>query len=170
AETRRARAANPNLPHGYLQRAQLELQVGELDSAYAAISRAANTPGDSVNAGEFALARGNSLFKAAGTSHQRADFQQAMKFLTLADRITPSPEAKFLLGASALSVSQSAATEAAAARSCDRSRLADSTLTEAQINLVSGGSVAPTEAKTYLDYVAKLRPYVDEQLKTFCLP
>jgi len=170
AETRRALAANPNLPHGYLQLAQLELQLGELDSAYQAITRAAKTPADSVTAGEFALARGNSLFKAAGASHQRADFEQAMKFLTLADRITPSPEAKFLLGASALSVSQSAATEAPATKSCDLSRLADSTLTEAQINLVSGGSVAPTEAKTYLDYVAKLRPYVDEQLKTFCLP
>jgi len=170
AETRRALAANPNLPHGYLQLAQLELQVGELDSAYEAITRAARTATDSVTAGEFALARGNSLFKAAGTSHQRADFQQAMKFLTLADRITPSAEAKFLLGASALSVSQSAATDAPATKSCDLSRLADSTLTEAQINLVSGGSVAPTEAKTYLDYVAKLRPYVDEQLKTYCLP
>ena len=67
-------------------------------------------------------------------------------------------------------VSQSAATDAPASKSCDLSRLADSTLTEAEINLVSGGSAAPDAAKQYLDYVAKLRPYVADQLKNFCPP
>jgi hypothetical protein len=33
---------------------------------------------------------------------------------------------------------------------------------------VSGGSVAPDAAKTYLDYVAKLRPYIADQMKTLC--
>jgi hypothetical protein len=65
-------------------------------------------------------------------------------------------------------VSQSAATEAPATKSCDLSKLAESSLTEAEINLVSGGSAAPDAAKTYLDYVAKLRPYVADQVKSFC--
>jgi hypothetical protein len=91
-----------------------------------------------------------------------------MKFLALAVRIRPSPEAKFLVGASSLSIAQSAATEAAPAKSCDLTKLADSSLTEAEINLVSGGSAAPDAAKQYLEYVAKLRPYVTEELKNFC--
>jgi hypothetical protein len=33
---------------------------------------------------------------------------------------------------------------------------------------VSGGSAAPDAAKQYLEYVAKLRPYVTDQLKSFC--
>jgi len=170
AETKRALAANPRLPHGYLQLAQLEIDVGQTDSAYAAIELASKFGEDKTTVAQFALARGNTLYKAATTTQKRDDYQRAMKFLTLATQLAPSPEAKFLLGASALSVSQSAATEAPQSKSCDLSKLADSSLTEAEINLVGGGSVAPDVAKTYLDYVAKLRPYVADQLKNFCAP
>jgi hypothetical protein len=121
---------------------------------------------DSTTVAQFALARGNTLFKSAGTTQKREDFQRAMKFLALAVRIRPSPEANFLVGASALSIGQSAATEAAPAKSCDLTKLADSSLTEAEINLVSGGSAAPDAAKQYLEYITKLRPYVEEELKS----
>jgi len=168
AETKRAVEANPNLPHGFLQLAQLEIDAGQPDSALAAISAAMQHGEDSNRVAQFALARGNAMYKAATSSQKRDDFQRAMRFLTLAVRIAPSPEAKFLLGASALSVSQSAASEAPASKSCDLSKLADSSLTEAEVNLISGGSAAPDAAKQYLDYVAKLRPYVSDQLKSFC--
>lgn len=170
AETKRALAANPRLPHGYLQLAQLELDLGQTDSAYASLREAARYGEDSVTVSQFALARGNALYKAANTSQKRDDFQQAIKFLALAEHITPSAQAKFLLGASALSISQSAATEAPATKSCDLSKLADSSLTDAEINLASGGSAAPDAAKQFLDYVAKLRPYVADEIKTFCTP
>ena len=168
AETKRALAANPDLPHGYLQLAQLELDAGEPDSALAAISDALRHREDSTTVAQFALARGNALYKAATASQKRDDYQRAMRFLSLAVRIAPTPEGKFLLGASALSVSQSAASEAPASKNCDLSKLADSSLTEAEVNLISGGSAAPDAAKQYLDYVAKLRPYVSDQLKSFC--
>jgi tetratricopeptide (TPR) repeat protein len=167
-ETKRAVAANPNLPHGFLQLAQLELDAGQPDSALAAMNDAMRHGEDSGRVAQFALARGNTLYKSATSSQKRDDFQRAMSFLSLAVRIAPSPEAKFLLGASALSVSQSAASEAPASKSCDLSKLADSSLTEAEVNLISGGSAAPDAAKQYLDYVAKLRPYVSDQLKSFC--
>ena len=169
-ETKRALAANPKLPHGFLQLAQLEIDVGQVDSAYDATIRATKNGEDSATVGAFALARGNALYKSATATQKRDDYQRAMRFLALATRITPTPQAKFLLGATALSVSQSAATDAPASKSCDLSRLADSTLTEAEINLVSGGSAAPDAARQYLDYVAKLRPYVADQLKSFCAP
>ena len=168
AETKRAVAANPNLPHGFLQLAQLEIDAGRPDSALVAINEAMQHGEDSTRVAQFALARGNALYKAATASQKRDDYQRAMRFLTLAVRIAPTPEGKFLLGASALSVSQSAATEAPASKSCDLSKLADSTLTEAEVNLISGGSAAPDAAKQYLDYVAKLRPYVSDQLKSYC--
>jgi tetratricopeptide (TPR) repeat protein len=170
AETKRALAANPRLPHGYLQLAQLEIDAGLPDSAYAAIELSMQNGEDRTTVAQFALARGNALYKAASGSQKRDDFQRAIRFLSLAERLTPSPQAKFLLGASALSVSQSAATEATPAKSCELSKLADSSLTDAEINLVGGGSVAPDAAKQFLDYVAKLRPYVADQLKSFCTP
>jgi tetratricopeptide (TPR) repeat protein len=168
AETKRAVATNPNLPHGFLQLAQLELDAGQPDSALAAINDALRHGEDSTTVAQFALARGNALYKGATASQKRDDFQRAMRFLSLAVRLAPTPEAKFLLGASALSVSQSAASEAPASKSCDLSKLADSSLTEAEVNLISGGSAAPDAAKQYLDYVAKLRPYVSDQIKSFC--
>ncbi|HSQ29339.1 MAG TPA: hypothetical protein VLN49_05780 [Gemmatimonadaceae bacterium] len=167
-ETRRALAANPKLPHGFLQLAQLELDMGQADSALLSIQQAVTNGEDSGTVAQFALARGNALYKTATGSQKRADYQRAMQFLAIATRLGRSPEAKFLLGASALSVSQSAASEAPASKSCDLSKLADSSLTEAEINLVSGGAAAPDAAKQYLGYVAKLRPYVADQLKAFC--
>ena len=119
-------------------------------------------------AAQFALARGNALFKSATASKKREDFQRAMRFLSLSTRLAPTAESRFLLGASALSVGQSAATEAPTTKSCDLSKLAESSLTEAEVNLVSGGAVAPDAAKQYLDYLAKLRPYVADQVKSFC--
>ena len=168
AETKRALAANPRLPHGFLQLAQLELDVGQQDSALVAIEQAVNNGEDSSTVAQFALARGNALYKTATSTQKRPDFQRAMQFLAIANRLGHSPEAKFLLGASALSVSQSAASEAPANKSCDLSKLADASLTEAEINLVSGGAAAPDAAKQYLDYVAKLRPYIADQVKAFC--
>jgi tetratricopeptide (TPR) repeat protein len=168
AETKRALAVNPKLQHGFLQLAQLEIDAGQPDSALVAIDAATKNGEDRAIVAQFALARGNSLYKAATASQKRDDFQLAIKFLSVAEHITPSPEAKFLLGASSLSVSQSAATEAAPAKSCELSKLADTSLTDAEINLVSGGSVAPDAAKQFLDYVAKLRPYVADQVKSFC--
>jgi tetratricopeptide (TPR) repeat protein len=167
-ETKRALAANPKLPHGFLQLAQLEIDAGQADSALTAIDQAAKNGESSATVAQFALARGNTLYKAAQASQKRDDFQRAIKFLAVSEHIAPSPEAKFLLGASSLSVSQSAATDAAPAKSCELSKLADSSLTDAEINLVSGGSVAPDAAKQFLDYVAKLRPYVADQVKSFC--
>jgi len=170
AETKRALKVNPRLPHGYLQLAQYEADAGEADSAFAAAELALRKGEDSTTVAHFVLARGNTLFQTAGTTQKREDFQRAMKFLAFGARITPTPEAKFLVGASALPIAQSVATEAAPAKNCDQSRLADSLLTEAEINLVAGGSAAPDAAKKYLDFVAQLRPYVANELKAFCSP
>jgi tetratricopeptide (TPR) repeat protein len=167
-ETRRALTANPRLPHGFLQLAQLAIAVGQLDTAYSAIEQASKFGEDSTTVAQFALARGNAMYKAANGTKKREDYQRAMKFLALAARLGPTPEAKFLLGATALSVSQSASTDAPATKSCELSRLADAALSEAEINLVGGGSVAPDAAKQYLDFAARLRPYVADQVKTFC--
>jgi tetratricopeptide (TPR) repeat protein len=167
-ETKRALAANPKLVHGDLQVAQLEFELGELDSAFAAIELAPKHGEERQQAGGLALKFGDALYKAAAASQKRDDFQRAIRFLNLALTLAPSAEAKFLLGVSALSISQLATTEAVSAKSCDLFKLADSSLTDAEINLVSGGSVSPNDAKQLLDNVAKLRPYVSEQLKTLC--
>lgn len=167
-ETKRALAANPKLPHGYLQIAQLEIDLGQIDSAYAALEEAIKVGENPSMVAQFALARGNAFYKAANGTQKREDFQHAIKFLALATRLGPTAESMFLLGASSLSVGLSASTEAPTTKSCDLSKLADSSLVDAEINLMNGGSVAPDAAKQYLDYVAKLRPFVSGQVKRYC--
>lgn len=167
-ETKRALAVNPRLPHGYLQLAQFEFDVGQVDSAYASLELAPGFGESAATVAQFALAHGNALHKAANGTQKREDFQRAMKFLALAARLGPTTEATFLLGASEVSVSLSASTEAHTTKSCELSKLAGSSLIEAEINLVGGGSVAPDAARQYLDYVAKLRPYVADQVKSYC--
>lgn len=167
-ETRRAAAADPSLPHAYLQLAQLEIDAGHPDSATAALQDALAHGEDAHVVAQFALARGNAAYKAATASQKRDDFQRALSLLALAARVEPTPEARFLVGASSLSIGQAAAAEAPITRSCDLSRLAESSLREAETNLSDGGSAAPEAARQYLDYVARLRPYVENQLKAFC--
>lgn len=167
-QMRTALAENPRLAHGWLQLADYELTLGDADSAYAALQAALANGEAKAAVGQYALAKGNDLYRAAGGTKARADFERAHRFLQLAQRLAPTPQAAFLLGASALSVSQTAATDAPAAKRCDLARLADSTLTEAQANLMAGGSAAPDAAAQFLSYASTLRPVVDNQLKVLC--
>jgi tetratricopeptide (TPR) repeat protein len=168
SETKQALQLNPKLPHGFIQVARLEMDAGRPDSAYAAIESAPKYGESRVTAGQTAFALGGTLYKSAAASQKREDFQRAMRFFSLALTLAPSPDVKFYIGASALSISQSAATEASTAKSCDLSKLADESLTEAEINLASGGGAAPDEAKRLLDHLAQLRPYVADEIKSFC--
>ncbi len=168
AEIQVALAANPRLPHGWLQLADDEMALQRPDSALAALNSGLANGESKATVAQFALARGNTLYARANGTKLRADFESARRFLQLANRLVPTPEAAFLLGAAALSVSQAAATEAPAAKSCDLVRLADSTLTEAETNLATGRSAAPDAAQQFLDYASTLRPYVASQLKALC--
>ncbi|HVB30383.1 MAG TPA: hypothetical protein VNE60_02530 [Gemmatimonadaceae bacterium] len=169
-EMRVALAANPALPHGFLQLAVYDMALNAPDSALAALNGALAHGEGAATVAQFALARGNALYAAANGTKLRADFERAHRFLALAERLDPSAQAEFLLGASALSVGQYAANEAPAARRCDLSRLADSSLTEAAARLTSGRSAAPEAADQFLQYLGTLRPFVANQIKAFCPP
>jgi tetratricopeptide (TPR) repeat protein len=167
-ETRRALADDPRLPHALLQIAEYQVELGEPDSAIVTLEQAAAHGESRATVAQFALAKGDGLYKAANGTKRREDFEQARRFLLLAKRLEPTPEAAFLLGASALSVGQAAANEAPAGKSCDLSKLAEASLAEAEENLNSGGSVAPDAARQFLEFLSQLRPFVADQLKAFC--
>ena len=167
-ETRRALAADSSLPHALLQIAELQVELGQPDSAIASLELAVTRGEPSAIVAQFALAKGDGLFKSANGTKRRADFEQARRFLALSKRLAPTPEAAFLLGASALSVGQAAANEAPGSKSCDLSKLADASLAEAEENLTAGGSVAPDAARQFLEFLNQLRPFVADQVKAYC--
>ena len=166
--TRLAVQADPSLPRGFLQMAQLQIDLGQPDSALATLERALAAGDDSTTIAQYALGRGSALYKEANGTKSRDDFERARRFVALADRALPTPQSKFLLGAAAFSIGQSAATDAPAAKSCELARLAGSSLASAAVDLEAGATVAPDAARQYLDYIGQIRPYVDRQLAAFC--
>ena len=175
---RNAVAVNPKLEHAYLQIAQIQLDLNQPDSAIASLRQSVATGNDSASfVAQYALGTGNTSYKAAnamktdtpeGNATKRAAFQKALAFLSLSDSLAPSPTAKFLIGVSAFSVGQLAATDAPKAKSCDLATVAQTSFNRAQINLVAGGATAPDAAKQYLGYLQQFVPVVERQVKTFC--
>ncbi len=169
---------NPKLEHGYLQLAQISVDMNQLDSARAALRMAVQTGSDSANfVAQYALSVGNTRYKAANALKtgdpaenelKRAAMMQAVSFLSFSDSLAPSPTPKFLLGVAYFTVGQLAATDAPKSKSCDLATLADQSFSKAQIGLTQGGSTAPDAAKQYLGYLGQFTPVVDAQVKKFC--
>lgn len=168
AATRRAIARDSTLVHGNLQLAQAFIDVGQPDSALVALAQGLRSATDSSLTAQFALARGNALYQGASASHRRADFELALRYVQLSDRLSPSANAGFLIGSAAFGVAQLASTEAAGARSCERATSADSNLVLAETQLARYGQVAPEAAKQFLEYAGQLHPYVTQQVQLFC--
>ncbi|MGQ0766400.1 MAG: hypothetical protein ACT4OZ_12125 [Gemmatimonadota bacterium] len=164
----KAMALDPTLGQGYLALAQTQVDVGLTDSAYASTLRAlqAGEPRETVAA--FALARGNALYKAANGARERGAYQLAFRFLALADSVQSTPESRFLLGAAALAISQSAAADAPSTRECATSRLAQEMLPLAREKITAGAQVAVDAARQYLAYLDQLEPVVAQQIAALC--
>jgi tetratricopeptide (TPR) repeat protein len=165
---REALALDSTIQHGHIQLARAQADLGQNDSAYATLKRALSVGEDSALIAQFALSRGNQLYRAANSTKQRPDYLLAMKFLTLADSVRQSPQAKLLVGITALSVAQSAATDAPKTKDCELSRLSFDMITIAQPNLAAGVDVAAEAVKQYQDYLMQLQPISARQVEVFC--
>ena len=168
---KKAVAANPNNPQALLLLADTYAQSNQFDSVAAVLQRGSAMPGaDKSTFAQYALGQGSNAFKAANASKNRADFQKAIELLQVSDRIQASTDAKFLIGASAFSIAQSAATEANASKSCSLARTAQDALEQAQSGLLAGANDAKYKAPAtqYLQYVQQFRPAITAQVKRFC--
>jgi len=165
---RRAMQLDPKLGQGHLVMAQAQSDLGNIDSTYLYVRRALEAGDDPGTVAQFALARGNALYRAANGTKQRSDFQVALQFLQLADSLAGTPQSRFLTGATALAISQSAATDAPASKECGLSRLAGEMLPLAREKLTAGAQVAPDVTRQYLAYLDQLEPIVTQQIQSLC--
>jgi tetratricopeptide (TPR) repeat protein len=164
----RSLAINPNVEHGWFRRAQVQADLGQVDSAFASAKRAVAAGEDRNLVGQLMLVEANKKFRAARASQARADYQEAVRLLSQADSVAPNPTISFLLGASAFSVGDQAARENQRARSCDLAMLAENSFTTAMIHLPKGAQVQAEASTQLLNAIPQYTRAVEGQKKNFC--
>jgi tetratricopeptide (TPR) repeat protein len=165
---KRAVAANPKNANAYFLLASIQGGLSQYDDVVNTLNQAKANGADATALSQLALQQGSNAYKAGQGSKDRADFQRAIRFLQLSDQLQPSVDAKFLLGASAFSLGQSATNDALERRSCELARMARDAFTLAQINLPAGGQKYPNEAAQLLTAIPQFTPAVNDEIKRFC--
>jgi tetratricopeptide (TPR) repeat protein len=165
---KKAVAANPKNPNGYFLLATIQGALNQYDDLTNTLNLAKQNGADPTALSQLALQQGSNAYKRGQESKDRADFQRAIKFLQLSDQLQSSADAKFLLGASAFSLGQSATIDANEKKSCDLARTARDAFNLAQMNLPAGGQKYPNEAAQLLTAIPQFTPAVDNEVKRFC--
>jgi len=164
----RSLSINPKVEHGWFRRAQVQVELGQTDSAFASGKLAVAAGEDKNLVGQLMLIEANKKFRAARASQQRADYQEAVRLLTQADSIAPNPTISFLLGASAFSVGDQAARENQRAKSCELAQLAEDSFTTAMIHLPRGAQVQAEASTQLLNAIPQYTRAVEGQKKNYC--
>ena len=165
---KRAVAANPKNAQGYFLLATIQSALNKLDDLAITLQTARTNGADPGSLSQLALKAGSDSYKAATASKEIADYQKAIRFLQLSDQLQSSADAKFLIGASAFSVGQTATISANEKRSCDLARTARDAFNLASLNLPAGGQKYPNEAAQLLTAIPQFTPAVDNEVKRFC--
>jgi tetratricopeptide (TPR) repeat protein len=170
--TRRAVSLDTSMAQGQLMVAQLEVELGRPDSALMTLHRAIAGGEDSALVAGFALSKGNTLYRAANGTRTSNDYTLALRYVAFADSVRPSTQSRFLVGAAALGLAQSAIAEAPKvtdkAESCRLAKLGGEMVPVARAGLQAGQEMMPEVAKTSLDFLETLDPYVTQQIAAFC--
>jgi predicted Zn-dependent protease len=165
---KKAVACNPKNAQAYFLLATIQGALNHNDDLVNTLSAAKNNGADPSALSQLALKAGSDAYKIAVASKEIADYQKAIKFLQLSDQLQSSVDAKFLLGASAFSVGQTATNLANDRKSCDMARTARDAFNLASINLPAGGQKYPNEAAQLLTAIPQFTPAVDSYVKRFC--
>jgi tetratricopeptide (TPR) repeat protein len=165
---KKAVASDPKNPQAYFLMATIQSALKQYDQITNTLNQAKTNGADPGILSQLALQQGSNAYKDAQTSKDRADFQRAIRFLQLSDQLQSSADAKFLLGASAFSIGQSATIDANEKRSCELARMARDAFNLASMNLPAGGQKYPTEAAQLLSAIPQFTPAVDNEVKRFC--
>lgn len=170
--TKRAVELDSTMAQGRLTVAQLEIELGRPDSALVALRRAVAGGEDSALVAQFALSKGNAFYRAANGTKSSADFGLALRFIAFADSVRSSQQSKFLIGATAFGIAQSALTEATKVKdkteSCRLAKLGADMVPVARTGLKAGEDMFAEAAKQSLDYLDQLDPYVSQELTAYC--
>ncbi len=186
---KQALAINPNIPNGWIQVAQAYGELQQPDSVMSAL-RMALAAGDNADfIAALASGIGNQKRVTGAAEKSVPVLEQGIAILqwadtvaTLADSVGPAgarrPRAqatpdtrsrvKFILGATAVTLAQTAATEAGPSKNCALSRRADQALITAQIALPGGAAFQQAATVQLLQSIPEFSTYIQQQIAAFC--
>lgn len=174
ASTKLAVALDSSIRQGHLLIAHMELQLSRPDSALQALHTGLSRGEDSSLVAQFALAEGNTMYRAASGTKVLADYRHALGFLAFADSVRPSPQAKFLTGATALAIAQSVITtagqDADRTAACRQVREGTELIPLSRTGLEAGRELYAEPARQSLEYLDKLDVYAQQQVRALCEP
>ena len=168
----RCRSTLGDTSHGELTVAQLEIEAGQPDSALVSLRHALEHGEDTAMVAQFALAKGNTLYRAASGTKTSNDFGLALRMLAFADSIRSSQQSRFLTGVAALGVAQAVLSDASKLKdkseSCRLTRMGADLIPTARSGLIAGEEMFAEAAKQALGFLDQLDPYAQQQVKAMC--
>jgi predicted Zn-dependent protease len=171
--TKQAAAIDTSMSGAQMSIAQLQFELGQPDSAIAALHVALVRGDDSALVAQFALSKGNTLYRTAMGTKSSTDFSVALRMLAFSDSAKTTDAAKFLTGTVALGLAQATLTDATKlsdkAASCRLARMAIDLFPLARAGLHAGETLYAEPAKQSLDYLdQQLEPIAGQQTKLVC--
>ena len=88
--------------------------------------------------------------------------------LQASDEMSPTANAKFLIGVSAYQAMANMTEMLKTSKSCEDFKAANDLLSMVNINMPMGGSVSPETAKQILGGAAQFGPFIEGSMKRFC--
>ena len=169
AAVERALLIDPGVNGANYLLASIAGEMGRADEAikYAKADAAADPANKTRDAGVL-LQLGNAQYKVGVASKAADDYRKAIPLLQASDELSPSANAKFLLGVSAFQAVNASREALTVSRSCDDFKAASDLLAIVNINMPAGGSVDANTAKLVLGNAALFQPFVDGSVKKYC--
>jgi tetratricopeptide (TPR) repeat protein len=138
------------------------------DEISAAINAAITAGADPSILSQLALQQASTAINAAQQSKARADYQRALTFAQLSDRLATSVDAKYIAGLSAYFIGEGAITDAVKTKNCSLARMAQDNFAIVQTTLPAAGRAHPSEATQILGAVGQYAPSVSQAVKQYC--
>ena len=139
------------------------------DSLLAELARTAEPPPREEKAFRTALDAGIADMNRATTSDDPEDYINALRFVTFADSIHPSPEAKFVLGLITYQIGEHALLAAWQVHNCSVVLLAADAIMQSDRYLSQNSVVAPKNAITLRASLVQMRADATELVTRRCL-
>lgn len=168
ASFRRALEIDPKLPNGNLFLAQINLDMGRIDTAMAIADRAVRAGEDAKTWGAFLLLPTQSLWKVADSAKTRDAYLRVLAVAQKSDSLSQSETAAFFIGVSSFSIAIDAIQAAQKPKSCELAKLAQEMFLLAQTNMPRGGRIEPNTARQVLQYTSQYAPTADQMVKAYC--